>query len=84
MHDANLPLPTYSKVKQSGGAVTSDAFQMPSYWYARTDEEGAGPTYVVGRGDEKITLPCLFRWEAHAMVNALNSATPDKKPTQTP
>ncbi len=50
-----------------------------SYWYARTDEEGAGPTYVVGRGDEEITLPCLFQWEAIAIVKALNSVEGEKK-----
>jgi len=44
-----------------------------TYWYTRTDEEGAGPTYVVGRGDEEITHPCLFRWEAQAIVETLNS-----------
>lgn len=43
----------------------------PSYWFARTDTEGAGPTYVVGRGDEEITHPCLFKHEAQAIVNAL-------------
>lgn len=42
------------------------------YWFARTDEEGAGPTYVVGRGDEEITHPCLFCHEAQAIVDALN------------
>ena len=57
--------------------VISDGFQMTSYWYTRTDEEGAGPTYVVGRGDEEITHPCLFRHEAQAIVDALN-----KRPTQ--
>ena len=45
-----------------------------SYWYARTDEEGAGPSYVVGRGDEEITFPCLFQWEAVAIVEALKNA----------
>jgi hypothetical protein len=51
----------------------------PSYWCARTDEEGAGPTYVVGRGDEEITLPCLFQWEAMAIVKALNDAEGESK-----
>jgi len=45
----------------------------PSYWFARTDYEGAGPTYVVGRGDEEITHPCLFQDEAQAIVGALNA-----------
>ena len=45
----------------------------PSYWCARTDEEGAGPTYVVGRGDEEITHPCLFQDEAQAIVIALDA-----------
>ncbi len=44
-----------------------------SYWFVRTDEEGAGPTYVVGRNDEEITLPCLFRHEAQAIVAALSA-----------
>lgn len=44
-----------------------------SYWFVRTDEEGAGPTYVVGRNDEEITLPCLFRHEAQAIVAALTA-----------
>ena len=43
----------------------------PVYWYARTDEEGAGPSFVVGRGDEEITYPCLFQHEAQAIVDAL-------------
>lgn len=51
---------------------------MSVYWFARTDEEGAGPTYVVGRGDEEITHPCLFRWEAQAIVDALNKLTEEK------
>jgi hypothetical protein len=51
----------------------------PSYWCARTDEEGTGPTYVVGRGDEEITLPCLFQWEAIAIVEALNDAEGENK-----
>ena len=46
---------------------------IPSYWYIRTDAEGVGPTYVVGRGDEEITHPCLFQDEAQAIVNALNT-----------
>jgi hypothetical protein len=50
-----------------------------SYWYARTDEEGAGPTYVVGRGDEEITLPCLFHWEAVTIVEALNKVEGESK-----
>lgn len=80
MNEAKPQSPADPKVKFSGGAAISDAFQMPSYWYARTDEEGAGPTYVVGRGDEEITYPCLFRHEAQAMVEALtNSTHPDKK-----
>jgi hypothetical protein len=78
MSEAKLPLPPESEVKFSGGAAISDAFQMPSYWYARTDEEGAGPTYVVGRGDEEITYPCLFRHEAQAMVDALNQLNPPR------
>ena len=45
----------------------------PSYWLARTDDEGAGPTYVVGRGDEEITHPCLFKHEAQAIVKALQA-----------
>ena len=45
----------------------------PSYWYTRTDDEGVGPTYVVGRGDEEITHPCLFQDEAQAIVSALNT-----------
>jgi len=44
-----------------------------SYWFVRTDEEGAGPTYVVGRNDEEITHPCLFRHEAQAIVAALSA-----------
>jgi len=48
---------------------------MRVYRFARTDEEGAGPTYVVGRGDEEITHPCLFRHEAQAIVDALNKLT---------
>lgn len=50
----------------------SDQSNTPSYWYANTDSEGAGPTYVVGRGDEEITQPCLFQDEAQAIVGALN------------
>jgi hypothetical protein len=46
-----------------------------TYWYTRTDDEGTGPTYVVGRGDEEITHPCLFRYEAQAIVAALNKLT---------
>jgi|DEB3_MinimDraft_2_1074329.scaffolds.fasta_scaffold00624_10 hypothetical protein len=53
--------------------------EKQNYWYARTDEEGAGPTYVVGRGDEEITLPCLFLWEAQAVVQALRNA---EEPTE--
>jgi hypothetical protein len=45
-----------------------------SYWYAMTEKEGTGPTYVVGRGDEEITFPCLFQWEAAAIVEALKNA----------
>ena len=45
----------------------------PSYWCAKTDDEDAGPTYVVGRGDEEITHPCLFQDEAQAIVSALNA-----------
>lgn len=45
----------------------------PSYWCARTDDKGAGPTYVVGRGDEEITHPCLFQDEAQVIVRALNA-----------
>lgn len=45
----------------------------PSYWLAQTDDEDAGPTYVVGRGDEEITHPCLFKHEAQAIVNALQA-----------
>ena len=45
----------------------------PKYWFAQSSEEGAGPTYVVGRGDEEITHPCLFRNEAQVVVNALNA-----------
>ena len=48
----------------------------PSYWYAQTDSEGAGPTYVVGRGDEEITYPCLFKHEAQAIVAALRALQP--------
>lgn len=58
--------------------VISDGFQMPSYWYVRTDEEGAGPTYVVGRNDEEITYPCLFQHEAQAIVDALRAISPPK------
>lgn len=47
---------------------------QPSYWFARTDEKGAGPTYIVGRGDEEITHPCLFQHEAQAIVEALRAA----------
>ena len=50
----------------------TDRNAQPSYWFARTDEEGAGPTYVVGRGDEEITHPCLFQHEAQAIVEALS------------
>lgn len=78
MNEAKLPPPPGAKVKESGGAAISDAFQMPVYWFARTDEEGAGPTYVVGRGDEEITYPCLFRHEAQAMVEALNQLSPPR------
>ena len=42
------------------------------YWFAQSGEENTGPTYVVGRGDEEITHPCLFRDEAQAIVHALN------------
>ena len=52
----------------------TDRTTQPKYWFARSDEEGAGPTYVVGRGDEEITHPCLFRHEAQAIVEALSKA----------
>lgn len=51
----------------------------PSYWCARTDDEGAGPTYVVGRGDEEITHPCLFKDEAQAIVITLNGLQKQKE-----
>ncbi len=47
--------------------------ENPSYWYAMAEKD-AGPTYVVGRGDEEITFPCLFQWEAVAIVEALRKA----------
>ena len=54
--------------------MRADLHKYPKgYWFTRTDEEGAGPTYVVGRGDEEITHPCLFRHEAETIVNALNA-----------
>ena len=79
MNEAKPQSPADPKVKFSGGAAISDAFQMPSYWYARTDEEGAGPTYVVGRGDKEIAWG-LAGETARQVVEALtNSTHPDKK-----
>jgi hypothetical protein len=51
----------------------TDRNTIPSYWFAQSDEEEVGPTYVVGRGNEEITHPCLFRHEAQAIVAALNA-----------
>ncbi|MGL4679545.1 MAG: hypothetical protein ACRCWC_09225, partial [Plesiomonas shigelloides] len=58
----------------------TDRNTQPSYWFARTDEKGAGPTYVVGRGDEEITHPCLFQHEAQAIVEALRAALAQGEP----
>jgi len=57
----------------------SDKNNAPSYWFANTDSEGAGPTYVAGRGDEEITHPCLFKDEAQAIVSALNGLQKQKE-----
>ncbi len=45
----------------------------PIYWFSQSDDKGAGPMYVVGRGDEEITHPCLFRHEAQAIVDVLRA-----------
>ena len=50
-----------------------DKNRISSYWFVQSGEETTGPTYVVGRGDEEITHPCLFRNEAQVVVNALNA-----------
>ena len=51
----------------------TDKNRIPSYWFVQSGEETTGPTYVVGRGDEEITHSYLFRYEAQAIVDALNS-----------
>lgn len=73
MHNAKLLHPPRSEVKGSGGAAISDAFQMPSYWYARC-EDG---TYVVGRSDEEIAWG-LAGETARQVVEALTNSTQNR------